>query len=209
MNAAALPDPLPLFPLRTVLFPGGVLALKVFEARYVDLVGRCLRQDEGFGVVCLRQGAEVAAGAAAAVQFEEVGVLAQILSVDAAQPGILQLRCVGGTRFRLAAAATQAGDGLWSARALPLPADAPAVPLPAHAAAVRGLATAIARLREQGREPFAEPHALDDAGWVANRWCEILPIPLPARQQLMALPDALQRLDLVAQFLRDQGIAGA
>ena len=55
-NPLSLPDPLPLFPLQAVLFPGALLHLKVFEARYLDLVGSCLRNGTPFGVVCLKQG---------------------------------------------------------------------------------------------------------------------------------------------------------
>lgn len=109
MNAvpAPLPQPLPLFPLGMVLFPGAVLGLKVFEPRYLDLMSRCLRTHEPFGVVCLAQGDEVGA---AEVQMEQVGTLAQIEEVDAEQPGILQVRCMGTRRFRRLGDPDQRGD---------------------------------------------------------------------------------------------------
>jgi Lon protease-like protein len=78
-------SPLPLFPLQSVLFPGALLSLRVFEARYLDLVGECLRHQQAFGVVCLRQGAE-AGPSRLAVQLEDVGVLAQLDDVDATSP---------------------------------------------------------------------------------------------------------------------------
>jgi Lon protease-like protein len=200
-----LPDPLPLFPLQTVLFPGALLGLKVFEARYLDLVSRCLRERQPFGVLCLKQGSE-AGRSARAVQMEEVGVLARIDEVDAEQPGILRLRCTGLQRFRRVGTPTQRDDGLWVSPVKLIEDDPAHLPGPAMLATVRALAGAIGKLAEQGRSPFAEPYRLDDAGWVANRWCELLPVPLAAKQRLMALEDPVIRLSLVDGFLRDRKV---
>jgi Lon protease-like protein len=206
MDPATAVDPLPLFPLRSVLFPGGLLALKVFEARYLDLVADCLRRQQPFGVVCLLQGGEVRAGKEAAVRFERAGVLARLDSVDSEQPGLLHARCTGTQRFRLEGTATQQADGLWTGRAELLPDDPSAAPDAAHQATVQALANAIATLKAQGAEPFLLPHRLDDAGWVANRWCEILPISLGAKQKLMELDDPQVRLQLVHDYLRGKGV---
>ena len=197
---------LPLFPLQAVLFPDGLLSLKVFEARYLDLVGRCLREKTPFGVVSLRQGQEVrTAGSDAHTRFETLGVLARLDEVDAEQAGILRVRCTGTQRFRLHATHQQA-DGLWLANAEPLPGDERMLPSEALIPTVRALATAIARLKSQGTMPFLEPYRFDDAGWVANRWCEILPIPLAAKQKLLELDEPLLRLQLVDEFLRGKGV---
>ncbi len=193
------PD-LPLFPLQSVLFPGGLLQLKVFEARYLDLVGRCLRERIAFGVVALRQGREVRHGPDA-VAFEAVGTLAELIDVDAPQAGILQVRCRGTTRFALGATRQQS-DGLWLAEATDIDDDEPAPPPAPQLDTVKSLAKAIGSLKAQGVLPFLEPYRFDDAGWVANRWCELLPIPLAAKQKLMELPDAGVRLRLVDDFLR-------
>jgi Lon protease-like protein len=198
---------LPLFPLRSVLFPGGLLGLKVFEARYLDLIGSCLRSGKPFGVVALRHGDEVkqATGTGTETKFEETGVMAELLDVDSAQSGILQVRCRGTRRFSMVSSAQQA-DGLWVARAREEPVEEP-TPVPeAMLGSVKGLEAAIATLKGQGSEPFLEPYAFDDAGWVANRWCEILPISLAAKQKLMALPDAVVRLELVHDFLKSKGV---
>jgi len=196
---------LPLFPLQAVLFPGGLLSLKVFEARYLDLTAECLRDGKPFGVVALTAGHEVRR-ADETVAFEDIGVLAELLEVDSAQTGILQLRCRGTRRFRVERRRQQ-GDGLWLADARLLPDDdatlAPTEPL---LESVRGLANAIAALKTKGSEPFEAPYRFESAGWVANRWCEILPISLAAKQKLMELPDALVRLGLVDEFLRGQGV---
>jgi Lon protease-like protein len=198
---------LPLFPLQTVLFPGGLLSLKVFEARYLDLMGRCLRESGGFGVVALRQGQEVRRANQSQVRFERCGVLAELVDVDSPQPGILQVRCRGTERFTLEAFHEQ-DDGLWVGRATPIEADPPRLPPETMVSSVRGLEQAMATLARQGSSPFLEPLRFDDAGWVANRWCELLPISLGAKQKLMELDDPLLRLQLVDEFLRDQGVVG-
>jgi len=204
-DPTSLPSPLPLFPLRMVLFPGAQLALKIFEARYLDLVAECLRLRQPFGVVCLKAGLE-AGRTDQPVQLEDVGVLAHIDDVDAEQPGILQLRCHGGERFRLTGTPVQRDNGLWQAPAAPIAADPPRQPGPATVQTVSALAEAIRKLQAQDRVPFALPFRLDDAGWVANRWCELLPVPLPAKQKLMALEDPVIRLSLVDGFLRDKKV---
>jgi uncharacterized protein len=215
-------DALPLFPLQLVLFPGAQLALKIFEARYLDLVSQCMRQRQPFGVVCLREGAE--AGHAAdtttttpgqttdtvtgkpAVQLYSVGTLAHIEELDAEQSGILRLRCVGGQRFKITGAASQRSNGLWVAPVQLVRADPPRAPGPAVQPAVQALADAIQQLLAHDHAPFAPPYRLDDAGWVANRWCELLPVDLAAKQKLMEMDDPLIRLSLVDGFLRDKKI---
>ena len=223
----ALPYPLPLFPLSTVLFPGGLLPLKVFEARYLDLMSRCMRRGEGFGVVCLSEGAEVdsapdpgadagaarpasnQAGQARRQAIEMVGVLARLEEVDAPQPGILLVRCVGTSRFRLRQPPQRQPDGLWVGHADPLAEDPSEPPGEAMAATVDALQQASAALMAEGHKPFAGPLRWDDAGWVANRWCELLPLPLTAKQRLMALDDPGVRLQLVDEFLRSRKVIGA
>jgi Lon protease-like protein len=196
------PFDLPLFPLQTVLFPGGLLSLKVFEARYLDLVGSCLRDGKPFGVVALRQGSETGHGA---VAFEARGTIAELIDVDSTQANILLVRCRGTQRFDVQAKRRQS-DGLWIAEALSVPDDETVAPPEAAHDTVRGLANAIATLKSQGSEPFLPPYRFDSAGWVANRWCEILPISLAAKQKLMELPDAQVRLQLVDEFLRSKGV---
>jgi Lon protease-like protein len=222
MTEAAKPAPasatpllraLPLFPLQLVLFPDALLGLRVFEPRYLDMVAERLRSGDPFGVVCLRQGGEVEGAPAdkagvqrKPVQMETVGTLARIDEVDAEQPGILHLRCTGMQRFKLAGTPTQRDNGLWVADVQTLPADPLRAPGPAMQHTVRALAEAIRKLEQQDRVPFLPPWRLDDAGWVANRWCELLPVPLAAKQKLMSLDDPVIRLSLVDGFLRDKQI---
>jgi Lon protease-like protein len=204
VRAENLPDPLPLFPLQLVLFPGALLHLKIFEARYLDLVADCLRSGAPFGVVCLRQGE--ANRNDKGVQLEEVGVLAHIDEVDAEQPGILRLRSRGGARFRRLGALQQRDNGLWVSHVELLADDPLRLPGPAMLNTVTALAEAIKKLQQHDKTPFSAPYRLDDAGWVANRWCELLPVSLAAKQKLMELDDPVIRLSLVDGFLRDKKV---
>jgi len=204
-TARPLPQPLSLFPLKLVLFPGALLGLRVFEARYLDLVSACMKSGEGFGVVCLQRGHEAARGTVR-VAFETVGVVARIDDVDAEAAGILRLRCSGLSRFRLQGPAWQRDDGLWQSAAEPIADDPPRTPGPAMLQTVQALAEAIRKLQQLDKVPFAEPYRLDDAGWVANRWCELLPVPLSAKQKLMELADPVIRLSIVDGYLRDKKV---
>ena len=213
MTSAPLPprlsSPLPLFPLQMVMFPDALLGLRVFEARYLDLMSECLRTQQPFGVVCLKVGSEAgiaAAGQAQPVQMETVGVLAVLDEVDADEPGILQVRCHGGARFRMRGAPTQRSNGLWVADVEALPPDTVRLPGQAMLQTVQALAEAIKKLQAGDHMPFAPPYRLDEAGWVANRWCELLPISLSAKQKLMELDDPVIRLSLVDGFLRDKKV---
>ena len=202
----SLPN-LPLFPLQSVLFPGAQLHLRVFEARYLDLVSRCLREQQPFGAICLRQGSEVRGGDDA-VLLESTGVLARLEEVDAEQTGVLRVRCLGTQRFEIDEPVQQP-DGLWTARAWLIDDDAAVAPPEALLPTVRALANAIGALERKSGSPFLKPYRFDDAGWVANRWCELLPISLAAKQKLMALEDPQVRLRLVDEYLRGKGVVSA
>lgn len=202
------PPVIPLFPLQSVLFPGGYLPLQVFEPRYLDMVGRCHKSGEPFGVVSLLAGGEVRRRLARQAGFEQerfnwLGTLAHIESLERPQPGLLKLRCVGGQRFRLSSA-EQSPHGLWSGRAELLDADAE-VGVPADLRPAAALLQTLMHKLEQGAAaldlPLQPPYRWDDCGWLANRWCELLPLPPDERQRLMQLDNPLLRLELVADQL--------
>ena len=201
---------LPLFPLRTVLFPGGVLPLRVFEARYVDMIRRAMKDGSDFGDVMIRKGQEVEDRG---VDIEEVGCRARIDDWNMEQFGVLQITTIGTTRFRIVSH-DALGDGLMVAEIEALETE-PAVPLPNEFEACRSLLKRIVgRLDEAPREaadpmplPIAKPYLFDDAGWVGNRLAEVLPIPLGAKHKLMALTDAPARLSIIQQYLAEHGIA--
>lgn len=204
-GAPASHDELPLFPLSEALFPDGLLELKIFEARYLDLISRCMREQRPFGVVALRAGTE-AKVSDVPVTLHGAGTLAELIEVDSAQAGILLVRARGTRRFLLDSP-WQQPDGLWVGRAQELPADEVVAPAPAHADIVAKLAAAVATLAEQGAAPFLEPYRFDEAGWVANRWCEILPFPVEAKLRLMMFHDPRGRLDIVDASMRDENAA--
>lgn len=202
---------LPLFPLQTVLFPGGWLPLRVFELRYLDMVRRCHAADAPFGVVALQRGSEVRQAGAPAETLYDIGTLATIQALEAPQPGLLMIRCHGEQRFRLADT-QQLRNGLWVAEVHRLDDDLP-VPVPPDLTFVgQSLARVLASLRARtdatGQVPAEDAMRLEDCGWVANRWCELLPVPLELKQRLMQLDNPLVRLELVGDILHRTGIAG-
>jgi Lon protease-like protein len=201
---------LPLFPLGSVLFPGGLLALRVFEVRYLDMVRKCQHAGAPFGVVSLTQGREVRQAGAPEEQFSDVGTLAVIEHIETPQPGLITLLCRGSQRFHI----TQRHHlphGLWVADVAHIDPDL-VVPVPED---LQKAATALAQVlhtlqqRDPGTPTAITPTAaqLDDCGWVANRWCELLPVPLELKQRLMELENPLVRLELVGDVLERTGIA--
>lgn len=200
MSALPLDGELPLFPLGSVLFPDGLLALRVFEARYLDLMSRCMRESRPFGVVALKSGAEVGAGDPDTT-LHGVGTLAELIEVDSAQSGILLVRCRGTHRFTLDATRRQA-DGLWLARTTEWADEEPVAPDASQSRTVQGLADAIAAMEAQGAQPFLKPHRLDSAGWVADRWAEMLPIAAKSKQLLLELTDPMKRLEIIDSLMR-------
>lgn len=209
MHAPLSLTSLPLFPLEAVLYPGGLLALRVFEVRYLTMVRKCHEAGAPFGVVCLQSGTEVRRAGASPEQLCSVGTLARVESLQSPQAGLLLARCVGGARFRIQRHSLLA-HGLWVADVEQIPDDLP-TPVPEHLAATAlALAPVLATLRERhGADAVstATPELLHDSGWVANRWCELLPMPLPLKQQMMELDNPLVRLELVGDMLDRTGIA--
>ncbi len=199
-------DETPLFPLRTGLFPGGHLALRVFEPRYLDMVQRCNAQGRPFGVVALTEGDEVRRREGEGFQreaFHTVGTFAAIEDFEPIQPGLIHLRARGTQRF-LAHDARCLSHGLWVCRADALPDDA-LVAVPADLAiAARQLQDLLADWARQAAPeqlPVQPPYRWEDAGWLANRWAELLPMPAEERQRLMAMDSPLLRLELVVDRL--------
>lgn len=201
---------LPLFPLSTVLFPDGLLSLRVFEVRYLDMIAKCRKAGAPFGVVSLTQGSEVRQPGSTEA-FAQVGTLATIQELENPQAGLMLVRAVGAQRFRITAS-DQLKHGLWVADVERLPADV-AVTIPDD---LKPVSDALQRLIQSlemrsgaaGPMPLAPPWKLEDCGWVANRWCELLPLPVELKQRLMELDNPLVRLELVSDVLHRTGIMG-
>ncbi|MDM0077792.1 LON peptidase substrate-binding domain-containing protein [Variovorax sp. J2P1-59] len=215
MTTQPLLSSLPLFPLGTVLFPGGLLPLRIFEVRYLDMIGKCHKAGSPFGVVSLTQGSEVRRAGAETESFAAFGTLAVIREFEMPQSGLMQIECVGTQRFRVRSSELQK-HGLWTAEVESVPDDV-ALEVPTDlqhtSQALRRLVDTLEeRRRAEGDEsvrlPIAQPYRFDDCGWVANRWCELLPMQPELKQRLMELDSPLMRLELVSDLLARTGIAG-
>jgi Lon protease-like protein len=189
---------IPLFPLNTVLFPGGLLPLRIFEQRYLEMAKECLRDGAPFGVCLIREGAEVGAPAT----HENLGCLARITQWDMQQLGLLQLIAQGGERFRVLARRVRA-DGLILADIELLTEEAD-MPMPEKFRACRELLGRI--VAEHGERLFARPFLLDSSTWVGARLAEVLPLPTAAKQKLLELNDNLQRLEILQRLLVESGL---
>lgn len=204
-------ETLALFPLQTPLFPGGRLALQIFEPRYLDLIKRCEQQGLSFGVVALIEGGEVRQRAGEGIareRFHPLGTAAELQRVERPQAGLLRIRCQGGRRFRLLKSECLP-HGLWVGEIEWLDEDAQ-IDLPADLAPTSRLLQTLLHTLETGAAaedlPLQPPYHWDDCGWLANRWCELLPLPAEEKQRLLALDNPLLRLELVADRLDGLGI---
>lgn len=223
IHASAMPadltlNSLPLFPLGTVLFPGGYLPLQIFEVRYLDMIGKCFKANAPFGIVTLNKGNEVrqapAPGAGedriAQELFYPTGTLARITNLTREQPGLMRIQCLGLQRFTVNQHELLK-HGLWTAHVAMLPEDQRVAIPPDLQPVADTLARVMATLQAQGtapeQMPMQPPYQLDDCAWVANRWCELLPMPLELKTRLMSLDNPLVRLELVSDMLERNGIS--
>jgi len=188
-----VPTDIPLFPLGTVLFPGTLLPLRIFETRYVDMVGRCMRSGDTFGVVLINSGSDTSA----TVETAAIGTTARVVDFQTLEDGLLGLLCRGETRFRIAQRSQQ-DDGLnraqveWLSEAVGVELDAQYQPM------VGVLRDALSRLANLGR--LIEP-AYEDANWVSYRVAELLPLPVNLQQRLLELDDPHERLRLLMPLI--------
>jgi Lon protease-like protein len=190
----------PLFPLNTVLFPGGPLPLRIFEARYLDMISRCLRQDHGFGVLLIREGSEAGAPA----KTMSVGTMARIVDWDQGEDGLLAVTALGGERFRLHGVRRQS-DGL-NLGTVELLAPEKRLPLADRFERLARLLETV--VSDLGPLYDAIPKDYADASWVGYRLAELLPLSLPDKQALLEMEDAearLAALEPVIEAMQDEG----
>ena len=184
---------IPLFPLGSVLVPGGVLSLKVFEQRYLDMAADCLRRKAPFGVCLIASGKEVGEPATP----HAVGTLAHISDAEVPKLGILMLKVRGNRRFRIVASTAQS-NGLLHAT-VDLLDDTAGCAVPN---AQRGLLPLLRKIvSDLGPDKMPEPYAFDDAAWVGYRLTEILPVQSLAKQKLLELDDPVSRLEIIHAYL--------
>jgi len=189
-------ESIPIFPLQTVLYPGMLLPLKIFEVRYMDMARDCLRDGSHFGVCLIKEGTEVGAPAIP----ENIGTIASLAECDMEELGILKVVARGGERFRIASSEVSR-QGLIVAEVERLEAEADAIEAPGLAECADFLQKLVAGI---GPDRFAQPFAFDNASWVGFRLAEILPLRTDVKQKLLEVTDATLRLAVLHRFLRQQ-----
>jgi len=189
-------ETVPIFPLQTVLYPGGLLPLRIFEVRYMDMARACLRESSPFGICLIKEGHEVGTPAVP----ENVGCLARIGAVDMEELGILKVTAEGLERFRLVSSEVNKQGLIMGEieKHEPEASASEAAGFPECAEFLRKVVAGI------GPERFAEPFRFDDASWVGFRLAEILPLRSDVKQKLLELTDASLRVAILHRFLRQQ-----
>jgi uncharacterized protein len=190
------PRRVPIFPLQVVLYPAGVLNLRIFEVRYMDMARACLRDSSPFGVCLIREGEEVGTPAVP----HAVGCLARIAECDVQELGILKVRAEGLERFRIASTEVEP-SGLVVAQVESIGNEAPAPEAPGLAECSAWLAKVMLAI-EPAR--FGPERRFDDASWVSFRLAEVLPLRNDVRQKLLEITDAALRIGVLHRFLRQQ-----
>jgi uncharacterized protein len=183
---------LALFPLNTVLYPGGPLPLRIFEPRYLSMIGRCLRQDEGFGVVLIESGSEIGTAETVAV-----GTVAEIVDWYQASDGLLGISAQGTQRFRLASSSQQT-DGLYRGQVELLEPEPCAVVPGEFAPLAQALEGMLGDLKKHYQ---GVPMHYDDASWVSYRLAEILPLPVSEKQAMLEMTDTNERLNRLRGYI--------
>ncbi|SEM95136.1 hypothetical protein SAMN04487857_107176 [Pseudomonas sp. ok272] len=187
---------LALFPLNTVLFPGCILDLQIFEARYLDMIGRCMKQGAGFGVVCLLAGEETGL---APQGFALIGCEAHITDFKQQDNGLLGIRVQGGRRFKVLGSEVQR-DQLTVAQVQWLD-ELPEQPLQDEDADL------VALLKALAEHPMVEALNMGTEATgqqsLANQLAYLLPFDEVQKISLLRLDEPQQRLDAI-QVLLDE-----
>ena len=184
---------IPLFPLNTVLFPQGVLQLRIFEPRYLDMITEVLRASSPFGICLIRQGSEAGAPA----ECHDIGTLARILDWGRSDNGLLMVTVQGERRFRIVARRTR--KNLLLEGDLELIDDNDDEELPVEYQLISDLLRQIGDRCKLSH--LTEHEKYLDAGWVGCRLAEVLPFDLKDKQNLLETDDPVQRLQRIQQML--------
>ncbi len=187
---------LPLFPLQTVVFPGGLLPLRVFEPRYMDMVTQAIADRAAFGICAIREGRDIDVTA----KHYTVGTRVQVMDWDMPQPGILHIQTQALERFVVRSSHSEP-NGLRVGEVDDLSAE-PAMALPEEL--ILGAEVLYQIVNELGIDKFARPHDYNNATWVSYRLSEVLPLKLSVRQNLLEMNDSVARLTILTEFLKKQ-----
>ena len=185
---------IPLFPLHTVLFPGGALPLRIFEPRYIDMISSCLKNESLFGVCLISEGKETGKAA----ESYECGTLASISYWQQLSGGILGVTARGEQRFQILSC--EVGKGQLTSATVELLENEPEVRLPAR---FKPLIDMVKEMLEEMGHPYTTlPKHYDQAGWLGCRLAELLPIPLVQKQYFLQLNDPIERLERLTSILK-------
>jgi len=189
----------PLFPLNTVLFPGGLLPLRIFEPRYLDMISYCFRHSSDFGVCLIREGDEV--GQAAFTY--NVGTLAKITDWHRTQDGLLGIWVLGQQRFHILSRKVLKNQLIEAVVGLIPNEPAQTIPTDYHS-----LVNLLEKIIQQIGEPYGQqPLDFENASWLSQRLAELLPMPFSQRQYLLELSDPIQRLETITQILQELDVS--
>lgn len=196
MTDPSHPNPanIAIFPLNIVLFPGGLLPLKIFEQRYIEMTKTCLRNDLPFGVCLIRSGHEVGTPA----EHEVIGCSARITQWEMPHTGIFHLACVGENAFRVVDSRT-GKNGLIHGRVEWLTSDSNDIDSE-HFHACRSMLESLTQ--RAGKDIFAGRAAFDDPDWVSYRLAELLPIDGRSKQALLEQRHTGTRLTAIHRALQ-------
>ena len=196
------PYTLPLFPLNVVVCPGGLLPLRIFEARYLDMVRTCLRNKSSFAVVAVMPEGET--DPEGYFPFANIGTLVDIVEADVTTVGLMSIRCVGRHRVKVDSYLQQP-DGLVVGRVTDVANDLESAIPEDLESVVTSLQNLLTSLPASGvspdNMPVIKPYHFENAAWVANRWVELLDLPLLQKQRLMQLDSPVLRLELIHDIL--------
>jgi Lon protease-like protein len=205
MDAASTQSDLPIFPLGAVLFPDGVLPLRIFEARYMDMIRECLKNETSFGVCLITTGSETGEPA----KHEAMGCSATISEWDMEQLGLLKIRTIGQQRFEIQDRQIET-DGLITAQVQYLEAEpdtqVPEEFEPCVQILKRIVDDLVAKESDEMQRMIQPPYRFDSASWVSMRLSEFLPIDIAAKHQMMVMNDPVARLLMIREYLREQQV---
>lgn len=178
---------LPLFPLSTIVLPGGQLPLRLFEPRYIDMVKNCFKTDSGFGVCLIKDGQDASKPA----QPYPQGTMVKIIDFDQGRDGLLHITAEGQQEFNLLTYAANSDDLLIGEVQLLETAG-----LTQMNSAYTDLSRKLAIILQ-----YVEPgivyqdKQLDNPDWICNRLLELLPLSAASKFEMLQLPDTKTRLD--------------
>ena len=182
---------IPLFPLGTVLFSGGRLPLRIFEPRYLDLVGHCMKTESGFGVVLIRGGSEVRRpDREEPPTLFDVGTYARIVDFNQLADGMLGIVCVGDRKYRI--------HRSWQAPDHLTVADVEFLPDEEATAVDQEFESLVDMLRVLTKHPMVQQLGLqvdyDDARSISWRLADLLPLQAETKQALLQMHSSRERL---------------